>query len=76
MVKINLSDVLNIYVGGVGDINITCPDEVKEVFFCLLFPTALLLLLAWEALGGEWGCREFCMLWLWEMVVAVLCGGR
>ncbi len=32
MGKILLSNVLDIFVGAVGDINVSCPDEAKEIF--------------------------------------------
>jgi hypothetical protein len=38
MVKICLLGALNIYVGGVGDVNVTCPDKVEEVFFVRFSP--------------------------------------
>jgi hypothetical protein len=75
MIKICFLNVLNICVGGVGDINVTCPDKVKEVFLSN-FPYFFAFVLAWEALGEEWGCGWLCVLWLWEVVEAVLCGGR
>ncbi len=27
-------------------------------------------------MGGEWSCGELCVLWLWKVVMAVLCGGK
>ncbi len=79
MGKILPLDVLDILVGGVGDINVNFPDKVNRGISCPLFPTALLLLLKLVALGRGLGLqRVLCVLWLWEVVVvvAVLCQGR
>ncbi len=79
MGKILLLEVLNIYVGGAHDINVTCPDKKgKEVFF-VRFPHCFAFAFGLGGIGvgvGFW--RVLCVLWLWEVVVvvAVLCGGK
>jgi hypothetical protein len=55
MVKIRLLDVLDIYVGGVVDINVTCPDEVEEVFFVHFPPLLCFCFWLGRHWGGEWG---------------------
>ncbi len=51
MVKICLLDELDHFIRGVGDINVTSPDKVKEVFFVCFSP--LLCFYFW--LGWHWG---------------------
>ncbi len=74
MVKICLLDVLDIYVGGVGDINVTCPDEVKEVSLSA-FPQCFAFAFGLGGIGGDW-VLESCVLcgcgrWLWWCCVEV-----
>jgi hypothetical protein len=70
MIKICHLDDLDIFVGGVGDINVTCPDKDKEVLFVRFSP--LLCFCFW--LGWHGGGME-----LWTVVCAVVveggCGG-
>ncbi len=61
-----LLDILNIFVGGVDDINVT-------LIFLSTFPHYFAFTIGWGGVGLR---RVLCVLWLLEMVVAVLCGGR
>ncbi len=77
MLKILQSDVLDIQVGGVADVNVTYSDEVGEVFLFRFTPVlALTFGLGGIGGGGEWGCGCVCCgcgwwLWLWRWCAKV-----
>ncbi len=76
MGKILPLDVLNIFVGGVGSINVAFTDEVGEVFLVRFSPVLCFYFWRGWQLGGGVGL-QLCVMWLWQVVVvvAVLCQG-
>jgi hypothetical protein len=73
MSNILLLSGLDIFEGGVNDINVTFLDEVEEGFF-VAFPHCFAFIFCVGGIGGGVGCGECCVCcgcgrWVWQCCV-------